>query len=185
MTLAVSEGMQIHRCVVHLIQDDLTDLDVDAFVFYATSDLALGSGFGTAISVRGGPTVQKELEALAPVAPGEAVVTGAGNLKADHIIHAVGPKFREPDTEAKLRTTVRNTLQAAEGIPVRRLALPAMGAGYYGIPPALCARVMVEEIERHLAGDSPIEELILCVLDTTQMNAFRDPLESLGEKRTT
>ena len=147
MPNAVSEGVQIGQSVVQLIKGDVTDLAVDAFVFYAQPDLALGSGFGTAISVRGGPTIVKELEALGPVATGEAVVSAAGDLKADFIIHAVGPRFREDDIESKLRTTMVNSLKRAEEKGVERIAFPAMGAGYYGIAPDLCARVMLEEIK--------------------------------------
>ena len=135
MPEAVADETRINRTVLRLIKEDLTMLDVDAFVFYAANDLALGSGFGTAVSVRGGPTVQEELEKLAPVETGQAVVSAAGKLKAEHIIHAVGPKFQEGDTEGKLRTTMRNTLKRAEENGIKRLALPAMGAGYYMIPP--------------------------------------------------
>ena len=70
MPETVSDGTRVGRSVIRLIKDDVTDLEVDAFVFYARSDLALGSGFGGAISVRGGPAIQKELEALAPVDTG-------------------------------------------------------------------------------------------------------------------
>ena len=169
---------------VHLVRDDITDLDVDAFVLYATSDLALGSGFGTAISIRGGPAIQKELADLAPVATGDAVVSGAGKLKADHIVHAVGPKFQEEDTEIKLRTTMLNALRQAESKSVRRIAFPAMGAGYYGIPPDLCARVMLDALQEYLKGETGLEEVIICVLDTPQHDAFRARLDALDRKGT-
>ena len=180
MPEAVSEDTRINRTGVRLIVADLTDLDVDAFVFYAQSDLALGSGYGTAISVRGGPTIQQELQELAPVAAGEAVVTAAGKLKARHIIHAVGPRFQEEEMEGKLRTTMRNALARAEEQDIDSLAFPAMGAGYYGIAPQLCARVMVEEIRSHLEGESRLEEVVICVLDSQQYNAFKGALVTLA-----
>ncbi len=180
MPEAVSQGTRINQSVIQLIKDDITDLDVDAFVFYAQSDLALGSGFGTAISVRGGPTIQQELEDMAPVAAGEAVVSGAGNLKANHIIHAVGPKFREEDTESKLRTTVLNSLRRAEEKAVETLAFPAMGAGFYGIPPELCAKVMLDAITKHLQGSTVIKDVVICVLDTRQYTTFQNALSALG-----
>jgi O-acetyl-ADP-ribose deacetylase (regulator of RNase III) len=180
MPQALSEGIKINRSVIRLIKEDITVLDVDAFVFYAQSNLALGSGFGGAISVRGGPTVQKELETLGPVATGESVVSGAGNLKARYIIHAVGPKFQEADTEGKLRTTVINSLKRAEEKSIERIAFPAMGAGYYGIPSNLCARVMLEAIRNHLEGETCIREVIICVLDTPQYESFQAPLSDLA-----
>lgn len=180
MANEVAEGIQINQSVVRLIKDDVTDLDVDAFVFYAQSDLALGTGFGGAISVRGGPSIQKELNELAPVALGEAVVSAAGGLKAQHIIHAVGPKFQEEDTEGKLRTTVLNSLGRAEEAEVERLAFPAMGAGYYGIAPDVCARVMLEAIEGYLEGETGIKEVVICVFDTRQYNAFKAQIENMS-----
>ena len=102
MADAVAERVRIGSTTVRLIRGDISALeDVDAFVFYAQEDLALGSGFGTAITVRGGPTIQKELEGLAPVQTAGAVVSEAGNLKAKHIVHAVGPRFNEDDMEGK------------------------------------------------------------------------------------
>ena len=180
MPEAVSQGTRINQSVIQLIKDDITDLDVDAFVFYAQSDLALGSGFGTAISVRGGPTIQQELEDMAPVAVGEAVVSEAGNLKANYIIHAVGPKFREEDTESKLRTTVLNSLRRAEEKAVETLAFPAMGAGFYGIPPELCAKVMLDAITQHLQGSTVIKDVVICVLDSRQYTTFQNALGALG-----
>jgi O-acetyl-ADP-ribose deacetylase (regulator of RNase III) len=178
VTNELAEGIQINQSVVRLSKADITDLDIDAFVFYAQPDLVLGSGFGGAIGVRGGPSIQKELEELGPLATGEAVISGAGKLKADYIIHAVGPRFQEEDTEAKLQTTMINSLKCAEEARVERIAFPAMGAGYYGIPPDLCARVMLDAIKSHLEGETRIKELVICVLDTPQYNAFKTQLET-------
>ena len=183
MPEAVVEGTRINQSVIRLIKGDITDLEVDAFVFYAQPDLVLGSGFGTAISVRGGPTVQKELEGQGPIATGEAIVSKAGNLKAKHIIHAVGPRFQEEGIEGKLRATVLSSLKRAEENGVERIAFPAMGAGYYGIPPELCARVMLEAIRGHLEGATAIKEVTICVLDSRQYDSFKAPLAALGERR--
>jgi len=179
MREGVADGTRITRSVVRLTKDDITLLEVDAFVFYAQPDLTLGSGFGTAISVRGGPTIQKELEGLGPVATSEVVVSAAGNLNAQYILHAVGPRFQEEDTEGKLRTTVLNVLRIADEKGIKRIALPAMGAGYYGIPSDVCARVMVETIKAYLSRDTGIEELTISVLDTAQYESFEAQLEAL------
>jgi len=163
---------QIKDSVIRLVKDDITELEVDAFVFYAEPGLALGSGVGTAISIRGGPTVQKELDELGPIGTGEAVVSAAGKLKADFIIHAVGPRFREEDIENKLRTTMAASLKLAEEKGAKRIAFPAMGAGYYGIPAGVSARVMLEVLQTHLSGETGLEEVVICVLDTPQFDAF-------------
>lgn len=164
---------------IRLVKGDVTDIDVEAFTFYATEDLALGSGYGTAISIRGGPSIQEELKDLAPVAVGEAVVSGAGEMKADYIIHAVGPKFQEQDEEAKLRKTMVSVLKRAEEKGIKRLAFPPMGSGFYGIPPELCANVMLETIKEHLNGSTNLDEVIICTPDTREVNPFTSKLEAL------
>ena len=178
-TLLEVFSLKINTRDLKLIKDDVTDVDVDAFVYYAQHDLALGSGFGGAISVRGGPSVQKELDELGPLETGEAVVSAAGNLKADWIIHAVGPRFREDDIEAKLRTTMENALRVAEEKGVKTLAFPAMGAGYYGVPPAVSASVMLDVIAEHLDGATGLSEVTICVFDTPQFDAFHAAMQNL------
>lgn len=181
MESAVASPPQVatRRGVIRLVRDDITELDVDAFVYYARPDLALGSGFGGAISARGGSGVQKALADLAELGPlptGSAVITGAGKLKAQHIIHAVGPRFREPDTEEKLRRTVVACLETADAAGVRSLAFPAMGCGYYGIPPAVSARVMTETLWDRLDRVTGLADVVICVFDTPQYQAFESAL---------
>ncbi len=94
--------------VIRLVRGDITDLDVEAFAFDITSDCQLGSGYGGAIAQRGGKVVQEELSAIGTLPAGEAVVTTAGQMKAQYIIHTNGPKFLEPDTEEKLRKATKS-----------------------------------------------------------------------------
>jgi O-acetyl-ADP-ribose deacetylase len=170
---------KINGKTIRLVKGDVTDIDVDAFTYYATEDLILGSGYGTAISIRGGPKIQEELQTLGPVQVGEAVVSHAGEMKASYIIHAVGPKFQEKDEEAKLRKTMVSALKKAEEKGIKRLAFPPMGSGFYGIPADLCARVMLETIRDHLAGASQLDEVIICTPDTREVKPFTSKLEAL------
>ena len=174
-----AEQLRVGRGSVRLVRGDITELEVDAFVFYARPDLVLGSGFGTAISQRGGPTIQKELSTLGPLQTGQAVVTAAGKMKASYIVHAVGPRFNEPDTEAKLRSTVLSSLKAAEAKGIKRMAMPPMGTGFYGVPLPLCARVMLEAIRGYLQGPTNIAEVLLCVMDQREWTPFQAQLASL------
>lgn len=172
-------SLELNGRTIRLVRHDITDLDLEAFVYYARHDLQLGSGFGTAIAQRGGPKIQQELEALAPLQTTEAVVSGAGNLKAGHIVHAVGPRFQEEDLPAKLAATVRNCLAVAAAKGIRRLAFPAMGAGFYGVPLPLSAEVTLETLAAELAGGADLEEVVVCVLDSREEAAFAAKLESM------
>ena len=182
MEAAVASHPQvsIHDCTVQLTRGDITELEVDAFVFYAQPNLELGSGFGGMVAVRGGASIQKELNELAPVPDLEAVVSGAGKLAAEYIIHAVGPRFREDDIEPKLHKTMENCLGRAEEKGIRTLAFPAMGAGYYGVSAPVSAKVMLAALKRHLSGETGLREVTICVLDRQQFQAFEAAFAALA-----
>ena len=170
---------KVNGTLVRLEQGDLTALDVDAFVYYAREDLALGSGFGTAIQLRGGEAVKKELKAMGSLRMGEAVITGAGNMQAKHIIHACGPKFQEPDAELKLRNCITAALTVAEQKGLETIAFPPLGTGFYGVPLEACARVMAEALKSRLASPTHLKEVTICVIDRREYLAFRDKVSEL------
>jgi O-acetyl-ADP-ribose deacetylase (regulator of RNase III) len=155
-------------------------MQVDAVVFYAAPDLQLGTGYGNAIAVRGGPKIQEELKAFGKVETGKAVTTGGGNLKAKYVIHAVGPRFQESGTEDKLRAVTLSALQQAESRGVKRLVFPPMGAGFYGVPLDVSAKVTLNAIREHLKGTSGLEEVIICARDAREFKPFQAVLESLS-----
>ncbi|HDL03171.1 MAG: O-acetyl-ADP-ribose deacetylase [Candidatus Zixiibacteriota bacterium] len=174
------EKLTIKGRTVRLLKCDITDLEIESFVFYAREDLALGSGFGNAISVRGGPSIQQELDNLGPVETTAAVISSAGELKADYIIHAVGPKFQEEDLEEKLRTTVLNALKAADQKGIKAVAFPAMGAGFYGVPLEISAAVTLGIIIDYLSGETGIEDTAICLLDSREFKPFENQLSSMA-----
>jgi O-acetyl-ADP-ribose deacetylase (regulator of RNase III) len=168
---------KIGNKVLRLVRGDITDMEIEAFVFDITEDVKLGSGFGGAIHQRGGIVIQKQLDEIGSCPTGEAVVTEAGILKADWIIHANGPKFREEDEENKLRKTVQSALARAEEKGVKRLAFPPMGTGLYQVPLDLCTRVMVDTISEHLANGSTLDEVLIVAPDNREFNPFKAQIE--------
>lgn len=158
---------------IRLVRGDITDLEVEAFVYDITSDCKLGSGYGGAIAQRGGKAVQAELSAVGRLETGAAVMTTAGNMKAKHIIHTNGPKFHEPDTEAKLRRATESVLKLASEKGLASLALPPIGTGLYQVPLELCARVMVEAVTRHLGGETSLREVLFVALDSREEEPLR------------
>jgi O-acetyl-ADP-ribose deacetylase len=172
----MAQSKKIGNTTVQWFTGDLTNLDVEAFVFYAQDNLDLGSGFGTAITGRGGVKIKQELQAIGSVGPSQVVVTEAGLLKANYILHANGPKFQEADTENKLKTTMRNTLKAAEEKGIKKIAFPAMGAGFYGIPKPVCAKIMHDALKEGLSAKSGIEEVMICLLENRELAAFNAEL---------
>lgn len=171
---------KINHSVVRLEKSDITDTEIEAIVYYATADLKLGAGFGNAISMRGGPSIKVELDEIGGAQEGDAVITKAGEMKAKHIIHAVGPKFQEVDTERKLKNTIINALKLADERNIKQIAFPTMGAGFYVIALPVCADVMLNTIKEYLEGDTGLSEVVICALDNREFIPFQEKMESLN-----
>jgi len=162
---------------LRMVRGDITEVEVDAFVFDITEDAKLGSGFGGAIQQRGGIVIQKELDEIGSVPTGDAVVTQAGILNAEYIIHVNGPKFREEDEKGKLERSVRSVLARAEEKGMKQVAFPPIGTGMYQVPMDLCADVMVETISSHLANGSGLEEVLIVLQDPREITPFEAKIQ--------
>lgn len=171
---------KINDVVIRLEQGDLTAMEIESIVHYASPDLILGSGFGSAIAARGGASIQEELKSFGPITIGEAVVTSAGELNSNFIIHAVGPRFQEDETEEKLLKTMSNALKAANEKGIGKIAFPPMGAGFYGIPLKTCATIMLSSIKKHVSQGSSLKEIVICVLDNREYKIFQEEWENLN-----
>jgi O-acetyl-ADP-ribose deacetylase (regulator of RNase III) len=124
--------------------------------------------------------VQEELNKLGPLNTTEAVVSKAGAMKADYIIHAVGPRFQEEDIDGKLRTTVINVLKCAEEKGIEAVAFPPMGTGFYGIPLEVSARVTLNTLKEYLSGSTKIKEVVVCLQDKREYKPFQAQLAALA-----
>lgn len=162
---------------IRLVKGDITDMEVEAFVYDITEDAKLSSGYGGAITVRGGPEIQKELDAIGSCPQGTAITTSGGNLKAARIVYINGPKFHEPQTEEKLRRAVKVALDKAEEEGLKQLAFPPVGTGLYQVPLELCARVLLETVSKHLQGASKLQEVIFVALDTREYLPLQTSLQ--------
>jgi O-acetyl-ADP-ribose deacetylase len=153
-------------------QGDLTDADVDAIVNAANNDLMLGGGVAGAIRVKGGPAIQQECERIGPITLGEAAITGAGQLRARHVIHAASMRLGESTSEMNLRAATRNSLKRAQENSLESIAFPAIGTGIAGFPIERCAQVMLEEIRAHLENPTTLERIDFVLFDRASLDVF-------------
>jgi len=174
------DKLKINNTEIKIKRDDLTNMEVDAFVFYAKSDLSLGSGYGNAISTRGGPSIKAELEKLGSIKQTESIVSKAGNLNAKYIVHAVGPAFQEKDLVPKLKTTINNALLEASKYEINTLAFPLMGIGFYGVPIDISVKTMYECVKEYAVKNGKIKEIIFCANDNRELKLINDNLAKLN-----
>jgi O-acetyl-ADP-ribose deacetylase (regulator of RNase III) len=161
---------------LEIIEGDITDLEVEAIVNAANEDLQLGSGVAGAIRERGGPSIQEECNRIGHTPVGTAVMTGAGNLKAKQVIHAVGPRMGEGDEDRKLASAVRASLALADRNGLRSIALPAISTGVFGFPMDRAARITLTEIHRYLQGGPKLERVVVVLYDEEAFNTYRREL---------
>lgn len=163
---------------IYVVEGDLTEQRVDAIVNAANSALVLGAGVAGAIRSRGGASIQQQCDALGPIEVGEAAVTGAGELPARYVIHAAGMPPGGQATEASIAASTRRSLERAEDLGCRSVALPAIGAGIGGFPLQRCAELMLDVARAHLAGGSRIEEIRFVLLGEPALRVFEQVLDA-------
>jgi O-acetyl-ADP-ribose deacetylase (regulator of RNase III) len=171
------------RSKIVLHKGDLTDAQVDAIVNAANNDLILGGGVAGAIRAKGGPSIQAECDKLRPIPIGEAVLTGAGKLRAHYVIHAASMQLGGRTSEVALRNSTRNSLKRAAEQGLKSIAFPAIGTGIAGFPIERCAVVMLEEIRDHLRGPmtrvEPVDRVEIVLFDDRGLSVFQDALAKM------
>ena len=166
----------LDRTQLELVEGDITDLEVDAIVNAANTELQLGTGVAGAIRQKGGPSIQEECNRIGGTPVGTAVMTGAGHLKAKWVIHAVGPRMGEGDEDKRLASAVRAALALADRRGMKSIALPAISTGNFGFPLDRAARIMLTEIHRFLQGGTKLERVVVCLHGEEAFNVFKREL---------
>jgi O-acetyl-ADP-ribose deacetylase len=167
---------------VVIVAGDLVDQEVDAIVNAANNDLLLGGGVVGSIRRRGGPSIQVECTAHGPVSVGDAAITGAGSLRARHVIHAASMSLGGRTTASSLRSSMDATFRIAREHSIATIAVPAVGTGIAGFPLDECARIMAGCVKRALAAGWVPLEVRFVLYDEAALQAFSAPFHAaVGE----
>jgi len=167
-------GANRHHVTVaklEVIAGDVTKLEVDAVANAANTQLMHRGGVAGAISRAGGPAVQRESDERAPIGLGEAVETTAGDMPARWVIHAATMELGGPTSAEVIERATRSTLDRAEQLGCRSLALVAFGTGVGGFPLDEAARLMAGAAREHEGG---LERIVFAVHGDEAERAFRD-----------
>jgi len=143
---------KIGKTILRLVTGDIAKQDTDAVVTAAHWRLNKGSGTDGSIHTKGGPKIYEECRKIGGCPIGDAVITTGGNLKARHVIHAVGPVWRGGDEEeAKLLASAyRRSLEVAVQNNLRSISFPSISTGAFAYPVNLAAPIALKTIVEFL-----------------------------------
>jgi O-acetyl-ADP-ribose deacetylase (regulator of RNase III) len=166
-------------------QGDLTTFDGDAIVNAANPRLEGGGGVDGAIHRAGGPGILEEcrlwVAANGLLPTGEAMVTGAGNLSCDLVIHTVGPIWAEHDEKAAhglLASCYRRSLELAAERSCTSIAFPNISTGVYGFPKRPAARTAVATVEVWSDENPGLDQIVFMCFDAENLTVYSELLGS-------
>jgi O-acetyl-ADP-ribose deacetylase (regulator of RNase III) len=153
---------------------DITKEAVDAIVNAANESLLGGGGVDGAIHRAAGPRLLAECRTLGGCPTGEARITRGYDLPAKHVIHTVGPIYRDGNSgeAALLEKAYENSLALAAAHQLRTLAFPAISCGVYGYPLDAAAKLALRCTRDALQRFQVIEQVTFVLFNRTVYDAF-------------
>jgi len=155
--------------------------DMEAVVNAANAELRIGGGVAGALHRAAGSGLEAECRPLAPIRPGEAVITGAHRLPNRYVIHCLGPVYgRDRPEDALLAACYRNALQLAEQKGVHTIAFPAISTGAFGYPIAAATRIACITIRESLPALTEIQQVRFVLADAASCRLYQEILDELA-----
>lgn len=161
-----------------IVRGDITQQQVDVIVNAANSALLGGGGVDGAIHRAGGPSILEECKAIRArqggCPTGEAVITGAGKLPAQKVVHTVGPIWRggKAGEAEQLANCYRQSLKLVVDHGFKSVAFPCISTGVYGYPPELAAPLALATVREFVRTHSGLEEVRFVVFSDADFRLY-------------
>jgi O-acetyl-ADP-ribose deacetylase (regulator of RNase III) len=171
--------------MIRVLREALADQRVDAVVRPIQSDLSPVSGLSRDLALQAGEKVEEMLSRLGSLPLGGAVMTPAGDLECDFLIHVVVTSPDEEQTSASVQKALQNGLRRAADMGVESLALPPLGIGVGLTEPEVSARSLVETLMNHVDEGVPPSDLTIVVSSSYEFDLFSQFVAELQRDRDT
>lgn len=173
---------KIDGLLVECVRGDITRQEgLDAVVNAANAELMPGGGVAGAIHRAAGPGLAEECRPLAPIEPGQAVITGGHGLSVPHVIHCLGPVYgRDEPADELLAACYRNALRLAEEERLASVAFPAISTGAFGYPLEEAARVAVGTVAEMAAELDAVRRVRFVLWGDDALRAHERALEGVA-----
>ena len=166
--------VELNGKILECVRGDITgQKDMDAVVNAANAQLMTGGGVAGAIHSAAGPGLAEECRPMAPIRPGEAVISGAHNLPNQYVIHCLGPVYGvDKPSDRLLRDCYRNALKLADSKGIESVAFPAISAGAFGYPLEAAAEVALNTVKQVLPQLRKVKRVRFVLFGESDEQAF-------------
>ncbi|MFO7850061.1 MAG: macro domain-containing protein [Spirochaetia bacterium] len=161
------------------LQGDIArQTDMEAVVNAANARLQTGGGVAGALHRAAGPGLAEECSPLAPIRPGEAVITGAHKLPNKYVIHCLGPVYGvDNPSDELLAQCYRNALKLAEEKSIPSVAFPALSTGAFGYPFEAASRIALKTVLEILPQLSQVKHIRFVLYSSSDAQTFEQLLK--------
>ncbi|RCV91601.1 macro domain-containing protein [Billgrantia montanilacus] len=165
------------------VQGDIVQQDdMDAVVNAANAELRPGGGVAGALHRAAGPELDRACRPLAPIAPGQAVVTDAFDLPNQYVIHCLGPVYGvDSPADELLAACYYNALRLGEWEKVDSIAFPSISTGAFRYPVTEAARIALSTVTQHLPDFPRIKRVRFVLFDAATTELYQRTLASFNE----
>lgn len=178
-------NFQIEGISLELIQGDIaSQKDIEAVVNAANAQLKIGGGVAGAIHRAAGPELEKACRPLAPIKPGEAVITKGFQLPNNYVIHTLGPVYGQDKPEAALlEKCYQNSLKLAEEYQINSIAFPAISTGAFGYPIKEAAEISLITINKLIYDLENVEIIRFVLYSSSDLQVYQNQAQKIFKNR--
>jgi len=166
---------------IECVKGDIADQpDITAIVNAANAELRIGGGVAGAIHRAAGPRLTKECQPMAPIKPGEAVISSGHDLPNKYVIHCLGPVYGRDNPEDKLLADCyRNALRLAEKHDIDSIAFPALSTGAFGYPMKEAAKIAFATIRNEIPKLEFVKEIRFVLFSDEDLKVHQQIMEEV------
>jgi O-acetyl-ADP-ribose deacetylase len=161
-----------------VVVGDITKFAADVIVNSAHESLAPGGGVSGAIHRAAGPGLARECAAIVEergwLEAGEAVITGAYELPARFVVHAVAPRYADLGAGAhkSLSLAYQHSIELAVEAGAKSIVFPSLGTGIFGFPIDRAPAYAMDGILAAFGRKPSIERISVCCIDIDTANSY-------------
>jgi O-acetyl-ADP-ribose deacetylase (regulator of RNase III) len=179
--------IKIGRATVSIIQGDITEQKTDAIVNAANSTLMAGGGVDGAIHRKGSQRILDECKKIREteyrdgLPTGKAAITTGGSLKADYVIHTVGPIWKggNHNEEKLLRDAYQNSLKVAIDKGIKKISFPSISTGAYGFPIIKASKIAINAVKEYLERNVNLERVVFVLFNEEDLEIYREVMREI------